>query len=90
VSDFLGPELVNNPYIAEKKVPVFLKNEFESGISLGELDRALEKMRINSAGGPDGFSVKFVKKYWKLFRIPLCKYFARCVYVCYRLHKVDT
>jgi exonuclease III len=79
VTNFLGPELVNNPYIAGKKVPVFLKNEFESGISLGELDRAIEKMRNNSASGPDGFSVKFVKKYWKLFRVPLCKYFAKCL-----------
>jgi hypothetical protein len=36
-------------------------------------------MRNNSAGGPDGLSVKFVKKFWKFFRVPLCRYFDRCM-----------
>jgi hypothetical protein len=79
VTEFLGPEVTNHPLVTSNKLPLHLKNEFESRINLGELDRAIEKMRNNSAGGPDGLSVKFVKKFWKFFRVPLCKYLERCM-----------
>jgi hypothetical protein len=36
-------------------------------------------MRNNSAGGPDGLSVKFIKKFWYCFRGPLKKYVSFCV-----------
>jgi hypothetical protein len=53
------------------KVPEHLRADFENIIGLSELDNAIEKIRNNAAGGPDGLSVKFV------FRTPLFKY-ARC------------
>jgi hypothetical protein len=79
VADFLGPDIVNNREILNKKVPVELRNDFESDLSEAELDMALEKMRNASAGGPDGMSVKFLKKIWCFFRIPLKKYVICCV-----------
>jgi hypothetical protein len=79
VEDFLGPEIVNSPEVLSIKVPENLKNELERELSLPELDRALEKMRNNSAGGPDGLSVKFIKKFWYCFRGPLKKYVSFCV-----------
>jgi hypothetical protein len=79
VADFLGPEIVNSPEVINSKVPDNLKNDLERELSLPELDRALEKMRNNSAGGPDGLSVKFIKKFWYCFRGPLKKYVSFCV-----------
>jgi hypothetical protein len=54
VADFLGEDITNNPEVAGKKVPENLRIEFESPITLNELDLALDKMRNGSAGGPDG------------------------------------
>jgi hypothetical protein len=60
IQDFLGPEITNHPDIINCKVPDNIKTELEREISLLELDQAVNKMRNNSAGGPDGLSVKFV------------------------------
>jgi hypothetical protein len=74
IEEFLGRDISNHPDVASKKIPANLRDELEREISLQELDKALEKMRNNSAGGPDGLSVKFVKKFWNFFRIPLYRY----------------
>jgi hypothetical protein len=56
-----------------------IRDELDIDILLVELDKAVEKMRNNSAGGPDGLSVKFVKKFWHFFRVPLHRYIIACV-----------
>jgi hypothetical protein len=78
VRDFLGDLIVSNPEISSKKVPDMLREECDAPISLGELDAALKTMKNGSAGGPDGLSVKFVKKFWHFFRVPLKKYADFC------------
>jgi hypothetical protein len=78
VTDFLGDLIVSNPEISSKKVPDMLREECDAPISLGELDAALKTMKNGSAGGPDGLSVKFVKKFWHFFRVPLKKYADYC------------
>jgi exonuclease III len=80
IEDFLGADILNHPEVASKKVPANLREELEQDISLIELDKSLEKMRSGSAGGPDGLSVKFVKRFWVYFRVPLQQYVKTCVH----------
>jgi hypothetical protein len=41
---------------------------------LDELDKAVDEANVNSAAGIDGISLKFIKRYWYVFRVPLKKY----------------
>jgi hypothetical protein len=79
IEDFLGPDIVGNQHVSSKKVPENMKQNFESNLTSEELDEALRTMRNKSAGGPDGFSVKFIKRFWSFFRIPLTNYSSYCV-----------
>jgi exonuclease III len=79
IEDFLGPEICNEEVVRKSKISVQLRDEMENHLSINELDMALEKMCDRSAGGPDGLSVKFVKKFWPIFRTPLTKYAAYCI-----------
>jgi hypothetical protein len=79
IEDFLGPEIVGRQDVSRRKIPDLLKNDYEQHLSKEELDAAVVAMRNKSAGGPDGLSVNFVKRYWHFFRDPLCKYASYCV-----------
>jgi hypothetical protein len=41
---------------------------------INELDKALDKMKSNTAGGPDGIGVPVYKKFWYLLRSALLEY----------------
>jgi hypothetical protein len=51
---------------------------FDRPITLQELDVAVYSLNEKSAGGLDGISAKFLKKFWFLFRQPLLKYVSHC------------
>jgi hypothetical protein len=36
-----------------------------------ELDKALDKANVKSAPGVDGFSYRFIKNFWEIYRYPL-------------------
>jgi Reverse transcriptase (RNA-dependent DNA polymerase) len=71
IEDFLGPDILGNPVVRNSKISPELN---------AELDKAIEVMCSKSAGGPDGlFLQKFCKKYWHIFRNPLCAYAKTCI-----------
>jgi exonuclease III len=79
IEDFLGPEILQNPVVRDAKIPDNLRAEFELPLSGHELDKAVGELCSGSAGGPDGLSVKFVKKYWAVFKNPLTDYASFCI-----------
>jgi exonuclease III len=79
INDFLGPDILQHPTVRNAKMPDNLKTDFERPLSSLELDNAVSSLCSSSAGGPDGLSVKFVKKYWSVFRHPLTEYASFCI-----------
>jgi exonuclease III len=79
IEDFLGPEILRQPKVRAAKIPENLRQDFELPLSGAELDKAVSGLKSNSAGGPDGLSVKFVKRYWGIFSSPLVKYSEFCI-----------
>jgi hypothetical protein len=74
IVNFLGPDIINHNITNSKKVPIELKNQFETELTLEELDCAIKSAKISSAGGADGINNRVLKKFWHLFRIPLYNY----------------
>jgi len=71
ISDFLGPEIVNLPQIRASKLTVEEKGNLDSPLQIEELDRSLKQVNLKSAPGIDGYSYRFIKKFWEFFRVPL-------------------
>jgi hypothetical protein len=77
IRDFLGEEIVNSRLVQDSIIPAQLSNEFETELSLNELDiSAAEGNR--SASGMDGLSNCFIKRFWEFLRIPLFRYARTC------------
>jgi Reverse transcriptase (RNA-dependent DNA polymerase) len=74
VEEFLGPDICNHPKVHNAKLRPDQKNLLDSPLTIQELDGALVKMCVKS----DGLSVKFIKKYWNVFRTPLLYYAHEC------------
>jgi exonuclease III len=74
IENFLGEEICNNPICTESKLTAAECAYFDRVLSLEELDKAVEKLNSNSAGGLDGIPTKFLKKFWAYLRVPLLKY----------------
>jgi len=71
IDDFLGPEITNLPQIRASKLTVEEKGALDSPLAIEELDKALKQVNIKSAPGIDGYSYRFIKKFWSTFRSPL-------------------
>jgi len=71
IADFLGPEICQLPQIKATRLTQTEKDSLDSPLSIEELDRSLKQVNIKSAPGVDGFSYRFIKKFWTNFRIPL-------------------
>jgi hypothetical protein len=74
IENFLGPEICGNPVVTNSKLTLTEQQTFDSELSLQELDRALNKLNENSAGGLDGIPTRFIKKFWAFLRVPLHLY----------------
>ena len=48
-------------------------------LSILELDKSAKNAKAKSAPGADGFSNKFIHKFWKYFRQPLFKLAQNCL-----------
>ena len=71
IADFLGPDIVRHPIVKASILSETEKRNLDSELEILELDSSLEQSNLKSAPGPDGFSYKFIKSFWKIFRIPL-------------------
>jgi Reverse transcriptase (RNA-dependent DNA polymerase) len=79
IEDFLGNDILVSELVTHSKLSEDQKNSCERDLTLFELDTAAESLRNSSAGGPDGISVKFVKKYWGMLRLPVRNYAKCCI-----------
>jgi hypothetical protein len=78
VENFLGPEICNNNVVKNSKLSDADKEFFDRDLTLLELDVAANSLNEKSAGGLDGVSSKFIKKFWPYLRIPLHKHANYC------------
>jgi hypothetical protein len=76
IDRFLGEEILDHPLVKNLKLNEAEKAELELDFSLEELDAALEGANNNSAAGIDGYSTKFIKRFWFLLKKPLLNYTA--------------
>ena len=80
VERFLGPDICSNPLVTAMRLTEDEKDRLDRGISLQELDKALETSNKKSAPGIDGVSNRLIEKIWQFIRKPLLRY-AEC---CFR------
>jgi exonuclease III len=71
IEDFLGPEVCNHPTVLGSKLTDFERRELDNPLEITELDEALKKANLRSAPGIDGYSYRFISKFWNVFRYPL-------------------
>ena len=74
----MGAELLNSDLVKKMKINRQTSNLLERDISIEELDAAAAECKTKSAGGPDGISNGFIKKFWTFLRIPLRNYITFC------------
>jgi exonuclease III len=77
IREFLGEDIVNSRLVQDSKIPEQLSREFESPLTLHELDISAGKGN-RSASGMDGLSNCFIKRFWEFLRIPLHRYSTEC------------
>ena len=77
IENFLG-DLTENNVIKNSKLKPEQKIELENDLTIEELDKSIDEANLKSAPGADGFSNKFIKKFWHLFRAPLMRLAAFC------------
>jgi hypothetical protein len=68
VRDFLGEEICENPVVKNSILTVAEKDSFDTELTIQELDKAINELNVNSAGGEDGISMKFLKQFWPYLR----------------------
>ena len=78
IVDFLGHEICLNPVVTGSKLTDEQANSLEGEITLNELDTSIKEAKLRTAGGADGISNAFLKKFWRYFRVPLCNYANEC------------
>jgi hypothetical protein len=64
IKDFLGKELCNHPLITGSKLTREQKEALDSDLTFAELEKALCESNLNSAPGIDGYSNRFIKKFF--------------------------
>jgi hypothetical protein len=74
IANFLGRDILDHPLVRNLKFDQQERDSLEGSLTLEELDDALNEASSNSASGIDGFSTKFIKKFWHYFWQQLCNY----------------
>jgi exonuclease III len=78
VTNFLG-DLVNHPAIRGCMLNEEESSRLDLALTIDELDEAVEHVNLKSAPGIDGLNNKFIKKFWKYFRVPLFENITECI-----------
>ena len=71
IETFLGPELCATPQIRASKLSQEEATTLDQPLSIEELDKSLKQVNMKSAPGIDGYSYRFISKFWGIFRVPL-------------------
>ncbi len=77
IEDFLGsvselPEVINSKLSEAEKI------DLDRNLEITELDESVLGANLNSAPGIDGISNRFIRHFWKYFRVPLFKLATFC------------
>jgi hypothetical protein len=68
IEDFLGPEICAHPIVSGSKLTEAERASLDSPLRIEELDVALNKANIRSTPGIDGFSYRFIIRFWDIYR----------------------
>jgi hypothetical protein len=68
IEDFLGPEICAHPVVSGSKLTEAKRASLDSPLRIEELDIALNKANFRSAPGIDGFSYRFIIRFWDIYR----------------------
>jgi hypothetical protein len=71
IEDFLGPDIANHPTVVGSRLTDLEKASLDVPLDISELDNSLAEANLRSAPGIDGYSYRFINKFWRLFRFPL-------------------
>jgi hypothetical protein len=77
IEEFLGPDICQHPLVQNSKLTNFEREGLDADLTIEELSKALKESNLRSAPGIDGFSNKFISKFWYILSYPfyhLCKY----------------
>ncbi len=77
IREFLGEDIVNSRLVQDSIIPAQLSLEFESPLTLHELDISAGEGN-RSVSGMEGLSNCFIKRFWEFLRIPLYRYATAC------------
>jgi len=71
IENFLGPDICNHPVVTGSKLTDAERTALDAPLRIEELDVALNKANIKSAPGCDGFSYRFIIRFWDIYRYAL-------------------
>jgi Reverse transcriptase (RNA-dependent DNA polymerase) len=71
IDDFLGDQILANPAVQASKLSDNEKTILDKQLSIEELDLSIKNSNMKSAPGEDGYSNRFLYKFWEFFRWPL-------------------
>jgi hypothetical protein len=73
IEDFLGPEICAHPLVRDSKLTEAEKLSLEADLTMGELTKALGESNMRLAPGIDGYSNRFINKFWYFLKFPYFK-----------------
>jgi hypothetical protein len=68
IEDYLGEGICNHPLVRDSKLTQAEKLRLEADLRLDELSKALGESNMRSVPGIDGFSNKFIDKFWYVLK----------------------
>jgi hypothetical protein len=68
IEDFLGLEIVEHPVVQGSKLTDAERTALDAPLRIEELDIAFNKANVKSAPSIDGFSYRFIIRFWDLYR----------------------
>jgi hypothetical protein len=73
IEDFLGQEICAHPLVRDSKLTEAEKMSLEADLTMDELTKALGESNMRSAPGIDGYSNRFINKFWYFLKFPYFK-----------------
>jgi hypothetical protein len=70
IEDFLGEEISNSSLVQNSKLTNIKRDELDADLRIEELTKAVGESNMRSAPGIDGFSNKFILKFWEILKWP--------------------
>ena len=77
IADFLGPEVCAHPLVRASRLTQGEKQELDAPLTVQEIEKSLKQVNLKSAPGIEGYSYRFITKFWYIFKIP---FFNCCSY----------